>query len=67
MGMHACNPSTWEVEVAVSGTGRDSWLQVKFEANPGYVRPCLKKTKKIFKIVSYPLLSIESMLRTLTL
>jgi hypothetical protein len=40
------NPSTWEVEAAVSGAGRDPGLQGKLEANLGYVRHCFKKTKK---------------------
>ena len=42
MVAHACDPSTWEVEVERSGVQGYSWLDSEFKTTQGCVRPYLR-------------------------
>jgi hypothetical protein len=42
----ACNASTWEFKAGGPGLKGWSQIQIKFEANLGYVKTVLKKEKK---------------------
>lgn len=46
MLMHACNPTTWEVDARGSVVQEFKTILSKFEASLGYTSPCLGKKKE---------------------
>lgn len=46
LAAHTCNPRTEEVGTGVPGILNKPQFYMKFEANQGYVRPCLQKKNK---------------------
>lgn len=45
--VHVCHPNTQEAEAEGSEVQGQPWLHSEFEVTLGYMRPCLKKKKKI--------------------
>ena len=47
---HVCNSRIWKVDAGKSHLSQDinPWLHNEFEANLGYIRPCLKTTSQIW-------------------
>lgn len=46
MVLHACSPSTWALEAEGSNIHAQYYIYTDFEANLGYMRPGLNKTKE---------------------
>lgn len=46
MVVHSCNSNTWDMEAERSRIQGYSCPHSQFEANLGYMRPCIKQTNK---------------------